>query len=89
MVIARADGFPESFVHDATRWYEGGEPQREGRRCAEMTLRPLASGGMIFSASSVAWLGALPASGMNDVGRITLNLLKRLGAASSGSGSDR
>ncbi|MBZ9870493.1 hypothetical protein LB542_06440 [Mesorhizobium sp. BR1-1-9] len=81
MVIARADGFPESFVHDATRWYEGGEWQRQGRRCAEMTLRALASGGMIFSASSVAWLGALPASGMNDVGRITLNLLKRLSAA--------
>ncbi|MFE0015956.1 N,N-dimethylformamidase beta subunit family domain-containing protein [Mesorhizobium sp. NPDC059054] len=80
MVIARADGFPDSFVHDATRWYEGGEPELEGRRCAEMTLRHLASGGMIFSASSVAWLGALPASGMNDVGRITLNLLNRLGA---------
>lgn len=89
MVIARADGFPESFVHDATRWYEGGDAQREGRRCAEMTLRPLASGGMIFSASSVAWLGALPASGMNDVGRITLNLLTRLSAISGGSGSDR
>ncbi len=83
MVIARADGFSDSFVHDATRWYEGGEPQREGRRCAEMTLRPLASGGMIFSASSVAWLGALPASDMNDVGRITLNLLTRLSAAST------
>ncbi|WP_245445091.1 N,N-dimethylformamidase beta subunit family domain-containing protein [Pseudaminobacter soli (ex Li et al. 2025)] len=88
MVIARADGFPDSFVHDATRWYEGGDLQREGRRCAEMTLRPLASGGMIFSASSVAWLGALPASGMNDVGRITLNLLNRLGAASTGTSRD-
>lgn len=80
IVIARADGFPDSFVHDATRWYEGGEPQREGRRCAEMTLRHLPSGGMIFSASSVAWLGALPASGTNDVARITLNLLNRLGS---------
>jgi N,N-dimethylformamidase len=83
MVIARADGFPDSFVHDATRWYEGGEPQREDHRCAEMTLRPLASGGLIFSASSVAWLGALPASGMNEVGRITLNLLTRLSTASA------
>jgi N,N-dimethylformamidase len=48
-----------------------------------MTLRPLASGGLIFSASSVAWLGALPASGMNEVGRITLNLLTRLSTASA------
>lgn len=78
MVIARAFGFPESFVHDATRWYEGGAEERQSRRCAEMTLRHLPAGGMIFSASSVAWCGALPASGMNDVGTITLNLLRRI-----------
>ncbi|MCV3205142.1 hypothetical protein OHD62_08775 [Mesorhizobium sp. YC-39] len=84
IIIARATGFPDSFVHDATRWYEGGVAEREGRRCAEMTLRYLPSGGLIFSASSVAWCGALPSGGaMNDVGRITLNLLTHLAAAKS------
>lgn len=82
VVIARATGFPDSFVHDATRWYEGGAEEREARRCAEMTLRHLPSGGLIFSASSVAWCGALPAGdAMNDVGRITRNLLTHLAAA--------
>ncbi|WP_181174080.1 N,N-dimethylformamidase beta subunit family domain-containing protein [Mesorhizobium sp. B2-5-7] len=79
MVIARATGFPDSFVHDATRWYEGGDRERDERRCAEMTLRHLPSGGLIFCASSVAWCGALPAGdAMNDVGRITRNLLTHL-----------
>ncbi|MCA0048503.1 hypothetical protein LB577_16380 [Mesorhizobium sp. B283B1A] len=81
IVIARATGFPDSFVHDATRWYEGGEDERASRRCAEMTLRHLPSGGLIFCASSVAWCGALPAGdAMNDVGRITKNLLMHLAA---------
>ncbi|MES0033672.1 hypothetical protein NKJ74_00120 [Mesorhizobium sp. M0046] len=81
VVVARATGFPDSFFQDPTRWYAGGDTQRIARRCAEMTLRKLAAGGLIFSASSVAWCGALPAAGaMNDVGRITLNLLNRLGA---------
>ncbi|MER9943318.1 hypothetical protein NKJ70_15370 [Mesorhizobium sp. M0092] len=80
-MIARATGFPDSFFQDPTRWCEGGDTQRIARRCAEMTLRKLAAGGLIFSASSVAWCGALPAAGaMNDVGRITFNLLNRLGA---------
>jgi N,N-dimethylformamidase len=83
MIVARATGFPESFVHDATRWYEGGAAERAEHRCAEMTLRHLPSGGLIFSASSVAWCGALPSGGaMNDVGRITLNLLTHLAARS-------
>lgn len=81
IVVARATGFPDSFVHDATRWYEGGDSERKEHRCAEMTIRHLASGGLIFSASSVAWCGALPASGMNDVGTITLNLLRRIVSA--------
>lgn len=81
IIIARAAGFPDSFAHDATRWYERGESERKERRCAEMTLRHLAAGGLIFSASSVAWCGALPASGTNDVGRITVNLLGRLASA--------
>lgn len=79
IVVAKAAGFPESFVHDPTRWYEGGEAQMRTRRVAEMTVRHLSSGGLIFSASSVAWCGALPEPGqMNDVGRITLNLLQSL-----------
>ncbi|WP_246737576.1 N,N-dimethylformamidase beta subunit family domain-containing protein [Nordella sp. HKS 07] len=79
IVVARADGFPESFFHDPTRWYEGGEAEMRGRRVAEMTLRFLSKSGLIFSASSVAWCGALPEpGGMNDVGRITLNLLQFL-----------
>lgn len=82
-VVARATGFPDSFFHDPSRWYAGGEAEMAGRRCAEMTIRNLASGGLIFSASSVAWLGALPAGQeMNDVGRITLNLLNRISQAS-------
>jgi N,N-dimethylformamidase len=79
IVIARAAGFPDSFFQDPTRWYAGGDPERTGHRCAEMTLRNLTAGGLIFSASSVAWCGALPVGGiMNDVGRITLNLLNRI-----------
>lgn len=79
IVVARATGFPESFFHDPTRWYEGGEAQLRERRLAEMTLRVLPKGGLIFSASSVAWCGALPKAGdMNDVGRITFNLLHSL-----------
>lgn len=79
MVIARADGLPQTYLHDPTRWYPGGEAEGLDRRCAEMTLRHLANGAIIFSASSVAWCGALPDTNrMNDVGRITLNLLRRL-----------
>lgn len=90
MVIARATGFPDSFVHDATRWYEGGDRERDGRRCAEMTLRHLPSGGLIFCASSVAWCGALPVSdAMNDVGRITRNLLTHMALEKSGPVPDR
>jgi N,N-dimethylformamidase len=43
-----------------------------------MTLTRTAQHGMVFAAGSVAWCGALPEPGqMNDVGRITLNLLRR------------
>ncbi len=79
VVIARADGFPDSFCHDASRWYPDGEVEKRRHRCAEMTLRHLPSGGVIFSASSVGWCGALPEDDtMNDVGRITLNLINRI-----------
>ncbi len=78
IVVARATGFPDDFFHDPTRWYEGGEAEEAQRRCAEMTLRQLTNGACIFTTGSVAWLGALPGDdSMNDVGRITLNLLKR------------
>ena len=79
IIVATASGFNEHFVQDETRWYEGAVSERLSKRCAEMTLRRLRSGGWIFSASSVAWCGALPGDdSMNDVGRITLNLLTRL-----------
>ncbi|MBZ9860164.1 N,N-dimethylformamidase beta subunit family domain-containing protein [Mesorhizobium sp. CA12] len=85
IVIARATDFPAGFFQDPSRWYVGGDEERAGRRCAEMTLRNLAAGGLIFSASSVAWCGALPAGKtMNDVGRITLNLLNRLSHCKAG-----
>ncbi len=88
-VIARATGFPDSFYHDPSRWYAGGEAEMVDRRCAEMTVRYLASGGIIFSASSVAWLGALPTGAeLNDVAKITLNLLKRFSNAPENQSAD-
>ena len=76
VVLATAAGFPEDYVDDPGRWYEGGAPEREGRRLAEMTYLPHPSGGAVFSASSVCFLGALPGPDeQNDVGRITRNLL--------------
>ncbi|MGH6763756.1 MAG: N,N-dimethylformamidase beta subunit family domain-containing protein [Phyllobacterium sp.] len=79
VVLARADGFSEAYVDDPARWHEGSIAERQKRRCAEMTIRHLKSGGLIFTASSVSWCGALPNGGeMNDVGKITLNLLMHL-----------
>lgn len=78
IVVARATGFPDDFYHDASRWYPCGEPEKASHRSAEMTLRILPSGGIIFSVSSVGWCGALPETGMNDVGSITLNVLGRI-----------
>lgn len=77
VVLATAQGFPDDYVDDPGRWYEGGAPEREARRIAEMTFLSHASGGSVFSASSVAFLGALPGPDeQNDVGRMTLNLLR-------------
>ena len=78
IIVARATGFPDDFYHDASRWYPRGDSEKASYRSAEMTLRFLDSGGIIFSASSVGWCGALPEMGMNDVGRITLNVLGRI-----------
>lgn len=88
IVVARAEGFSNDFLADVGRWYPGGEAEAKLRRCAEMTLRHLPSGGMIFSASSVAWCGALPDTGsMNEVGQITMNFLARTLAPSPAQGS--
>lgn len=76
VVLATAAGFPDSYVDDPGRWYEGGSAEREDRRVAEMTYLTHPSGGAVFSASSVCFLGALPGpEEENDVGRITKNLL--------------
>lgn len=76
VVLATARGFAPSYVDDAGRWHEGGLPQQEDRRVAEMTWLPHPSGGVVFSASSVCFLGTLPGPGaQNDVGRLTQNLL--------------
>lgn len=75
-VVATATGFPPSYVDDPGKWYEGGEPEREAQRRADMTFWRHPSGGMVFCASSVAFLGALPPPGeQNDVGRLVTNLL--------------
>ena len=77
IILATASGFPESYVDDPNRWFEGGEAERRAHRRADMTLWRHNRGGAVFSASSVAFLGALPGVGEdNDVGRLTLNLLR-------------
>lgn len=77
-IIATSEGFPDDYSAHSGRWYPGGADEARARRRAEMTFRALPGGGMIFSASSVAWCGALPELGaMNDVGRITMNFLAR------------
>lgn len=82
VILAEASGFPAGYISDPARWYAGGEAERNLRSRAEMTLRPHPSGGIVFAASSVAWCGALPATeDMNDVGQITLNLLRRFAAS--------
>jgi N,N-dimethylformamidase len=75
-VVATATGFPESYVDDPGKWFEGGESERQAQRRADMTFRRHPGGGMIFCASSVSFLGALPGPGDdNDVGRLVRNLL--------------
>ncbi len=78
VVLATAEGFPDDYVGDPGKWYEGGVPEQQAQRRADMTYWRHPSGGVVFSASSVAWCGALPGPGdENDVGRITRNLLTR------------
>jgi len=78
VLLAVADGFDSAFEMDpeadVPSETAGGVPRIRG----EMTLTRRSNGGMAFAAGSVAWCGALPVgSKMNDVGRITLNLLRR------------
>jgi len=76
VVLATATGFPASYVDDPGKWFEGGAPEREAHRRADMTVWNRPGGGMVFSASSVSFLGALPGPGDdNDVGRLVRNLL--------------
>lgn len=75
-ILATAAGFPPDYVDDPGKWFEGGETERTERRRAEMTWWEHPSGGAVFCASSVAWLGALPEDGENAVGTITANLLR-------------
>ena len=74
-LLAVATGFDAGYVIDSDATEDGlPEPVR-----GEMLLTQSASGGMVFAASSVSWCGALPRSGaMNPVGRITLNLVRRI-----------
>lgn len=76
VVLATATRFPASYVDDPGKWFEGGAPEREAHRRADMTVWNRPGGGMVFSASSVSFLGALPGPGAdNDVGRLVRNLL--------------
>lgn len=75
-IVAAATGFPDSYVDDPGRWFEGGDPERRAHRRADMTFWQQPGGGIIFCASSVSFLGALPGPGDdNDVGRLVRNLL--------------
>lgn len=77
VVVATASGFAASYVDDPGKWHEGGEPERQAHRRADMSIWLHPSGGKVFSASSVSFLGALPPAGEdNDVGRLTANLLR-------------
>lgn len=74
-LLAVAEGFDPGYVADSDATEDGlPAPAR-----AEMVLTQSASGSMVFAASSVSWCGALPQAGaMNPVGRITINLLRRM-----------
>ncbi|MDM9624946.1 hypothetical protein QTL95_03485 [Rhizobium sp. S152] len=74
--LAVADDFDESFQLRPDLWVADGEVERAALRRSDMTAYRHEGGGFVFSASSVAWIGALPGAGEdNDVGRIMLNLI--------------
>lgn len=79
VILATATGFPDSYVDDAGKWFEGGSSERLAHRRCDMTYRSHASGGSIFTASSVSFLGGLPHRGHeNSLGRLVLNLLRHI-----------
>jgi len=74
-LLAVAEGFDAGYAVDSDATEDGLPVPARG----EMTLTESQSGSMVFAASSVSWCGALPQAGtMNDVGRITLNFLRRI-----------
>jgi N,N-dimethylformamidase len=74
-LLAVAEGFDAGYIIDSDATEDGLPVPVRG----EMVLSGSAAGGMVFAASSVSWCGALPQAGtMNDVGRITLNFLRRI-----------
>ena len=74
-LLAVAEGFNQGYVIDSDATADGLPEPVHG----EMVLTESDAGGMVFAASSVSWCGALPQAGtMNAVGRITLNLLRRI-----------
>lgn len=82
--LAVADGFDDSFQVRPEVWLANGDSDRDELRRADMTIYRHEGGGLVFCASSVAWLGALPPIGStNNVGVIMTNLMRRF----SGSGA--
>lgn len=76
--LAVADDFDDSFQVRPDLWIADGSAERAGLRRSDMTAYRHDAGGLIFSASSVAWIGALPGPGNdNDVGRIMRNLMEK------------
>jgi N,N-dimethylformamidase len=74
-LLAIAEGFDSGYVTDSDATEDGLAAPARG----EMTLTQFASGSLVFAASSVSWCGALPQAGsMNAVGRVTINLIRRL-----------
>ncbi|MDQ7249240.1 N,N-dimethylformamidase beta subunit family domain-containing protein [Dongia sedimenti] len=74
-LLAIAEGFDSGYVTDSDATEDGLPAPAHG----EMVLTQSGSGSMVFAASSVSWCGALPQAGaMNPVGRITINLLRRM-----------
>jgi N,N-dimethylformamidase len=74
-LLAVAEGFAADYVIDSDATEDGLPVPVRG----EMVLTHCDSGSLVFAASSVSWCGALPQAGtMNEVGRITLNLMQRI-----------
>jgi N,N-dimethylformamidase len=80
--LAVADEFDASFQVRPDLWVADGEAERAALRRSDMTVYRHDGGGIVFSASSVAWIGALPGPGEdNDVGRIMRNLVNQFAKA--------